>query len=305
MTTKVNASVLGWLNSATSKVITLTDSLSASGTGYLYFGKDKTRYISSGDANDFNLAGANLTVNSGAGTITGYSFSGTATYATKIVAGGNTGGMVVFNHNNAATSGTPTYVYGSSDGLTWTEYSPSNFAVSSAGSATNAGNLDVGGTYRAASTAATINTIAARDGSADIYASTFRGNATSANYADVAENYLADAEYEPGTVVVFGGEKEITESKIVGDRRVAGVVSTNPAYLMNDQLENGTPVALTGRVPCKVMGYIRKGDLMITSHIPGVARADNEAKVGTVIGKALEDYQSTEVGVIEVVVGRV
>lgn len=131
------------------------------------------------------------------------------------------------------------------------------------------------------------------------------GTATKAQYGDVAERYLADKDYEPGTVVVFGGEKEITESKIVGDRRVAGVISTNPAHLMNDALEGGLPVALTGRVPCKVVGYVRKGDLMVTSHIPGVARADNDAKVGTVIGKALEDYQNTEVGVIEVVVGRV
>ena len=130
--------------------------------------------------------------------------------------------------------------------------------------------------------------------------------ATSAQWADLAECYLADADYEPGTVLIFGGKNEVTSSTIVGDRRIAGVVSTDPAYLMNSMLEGDhvAAIALQGRVPCKVVGYIKKGDLMVSSHIPGVARSDNEAKMGTVIGKALEDYQSTEVGVIEVVVGR-
>lgn len=130
------------------------------------------------------------------------------------------------------------------------------------------------------------------------------GASFQATYADLAERYSSDAEYEPGTVLIFGGEREVTISKISDDRRVAGVVSTNPAYNMNVECPNGVSVALQGRVPCKVMGYIRKGDLMTTSHIPGVARANNDAKVGTIIGKALEDYQSTEVGVIEVAVGR-
>jgi hypothetical protein len=102
---------------------------------------------------------------------------------------------------------------------------------------------------------------------------------------------------------VFGGEKEVTISTISDDRRVAGVVSTNPAHLMNGGID-GVSVALQGRVPCRVYGLIYKGDLMVTSNIPGVARANNDAKMGTVIGKALENYQSTEVGTIEVVVGR-
>jgi len=103
---------------------------------------------------------------------------------------------------------------------------------------------------------------------------------------------------------VFGGDKEVTIGTQPMDRRVAGVVSTNPAHLMNDGIE-GVDVALQGRVPCKVVGLIYKGDMMVTSHIPGVAMASSDPKIGTVIGKALEDYQSPEVGVIEVVVGRV
>ena len=146
-------------------------------------------------------------------------------------------------------------------------------------------------------------TIVARDGSGNFSAGTISATATSANYADLAEKYISDADYLPGTVLVFGGEKEVTISTISDDRRVAGVVSTNPAHLMNGGID-GVSVALQGRVPCRVYGLIYKGDLMVTSNIPGVARANNDAKMGTVIGKALENYQSTEVGTIEVVVGR-
>lgn len=128
--------------------------------------------------------------------------------------------------------------------------------------------------------------------------------ASSAQYADLAENYLSDAQYETGTVVEFGGEFEIT---LASDetRRVAGVISTNPAYLMNTQL-NGAyvlPVALQGRVPCKVRGKIHKGDMLVSGG-DGYARPTSDPKIGTVIGKALEDFEGTD-GVIEVVVGRV
>ena len=121
----------------------------------------------------------------------------------------------------------------------------------------------------------------------------------------MAEKYLPDAEYAPGTVLIFGGDKEVTSSTLANDRKVAGVVSTNPGHMMNSGLEGGVYIALTGRVPCRVIGTIKKGDLMVTSDIPGVAMANNDPKMGTVIGKALEDYDSQEVGLIEVVVGRV
>ena len=131
------------------------------------------------------------------------------------------------------------------------------------------------------------------------------GTATSAQYADLAELYTSDVDYEPGTVLIFDGSAEVTQSTTANDRRVAGVVSTNPAHLMNDGLVGGIAVALTGRVPCRVVGMIKKGDLIVTSDILGVAMANNDPKMGTVIGKALGDYNSTEVGVIEVVVGRI
>jgi hypothetical protein len=133
------------------------------------------------------------------------------------------------------------------------------------------------------------------------------GVASSANYADLAERYLADVAYEPGTVIVFGGTNEVTQSTVKGDRRVAGVVSTNPAYLMNAQLKSETVVdlALQGRVPCKVIGQVQKGDILVTSAIPGYAMVDNDPKIGTVIGKAVGTKLDNDKGVVEVVVGRV
>ena len=133
------------------------------------------------------------------------------------------------------------------------------------------------------------------------------GTATAARYADLAERYEADKEYKPGTVVVFGGSKEITQSTTFMDTRVAGVISTNPAHLMNSEAgDNKThpPVALQGRVPCRVIGKIQKGDMLVTSTIPGVAIATTDPKLGTVIGKSLENYDSDHIGTIEVVVGR-
>jgi hypothetical protein len=128
--------------------------------------------------------------------------------------------------------------------------------------------------------------------------------ATSAQYADLAEIYTSDNQYEPGTVVIFGGDKEVTESKFAQDTRVAGVVSTDPAFLMNDKSE-GVKVALIGKVPCKVHGMIKKGDMVTTSgEHSGCAKKALDPKLGTIIGKALEDYNSTEVGSIFISVGK-
>lgn len=140
-------------------------------------------------------------------------------------------------------------------------------------------------------------------GSSTLWYSSFWGAAVNAQYADLAEKYLADSQYEPGTVLMFGGEYEVTLAE-EGTRRVAGVVSTNPAYLMNHQIagDNIVDLALTGRVPVKVTGYIQKGDMMVSAG-NGRARASAMPQIGTVIGKALQDFDGSE-GVIEVVVGR-
>jgi len=130
--------------------------------------------------------------------------------------------------------------------------------------------------------------------------------AVQAQYADLAEVYTSDQQYPGGTVMVFGGQAEVTQSHDSHDTRIAGVVSTEPAYLMNSK-ENGVPVALQGRVPCRVLGPVSKGDRVVSSHIAGVAQALDLAQYqpGCIIGKALQAIDSAEIATIEVVVGRV
>lgn len=128
--------------------------------------------------------------------------------------------------------------------------------------------------------------------------------ATAAFYADLAERYEADAVYEVGTVLVIGGEKEVTTTDQFADTRVVGIVSTNPAYMMNSEAgtdETHPYIALKGRVPCKVIGTINKGDLIVTSTTPGYGCAGKSISVGAVIGKAL-GTQSEGFGIIEVLV---
>ena len=141
---------------------------------------------------------------------------------------------------------------------------------------------------------------------ATVYATTFNGTATAAQYADLAENYLGDSTYEPGTILMFGGQNEVTLAKGYMNTKIAGIVSTNPAHLMNSEMPGDfiVPVALQGRVPCKVTGQVNKGDMIVCSDIDGVGIATDNPKLGAVIGKALENYDSDEVGTIEVVVGR-
>ena len=132
------------------------------------------------------------------------------------------------------------------------------------------------------------------------------GSRLQATYADLAEYYESDFDYPVGTVLVFGGDKEVTVSTIEADHRVAGVVSDNAAYVMNSECPGiKSMIALQGRVACRVVGKIRKGDLIITSNIKGVAiSAQGSARPGTIIGKALENYDSDHIGTIEVAVGR-
>ena len=141
-------------------------------------------------------------------------------------------------------------------------------------------------------------------GSSSNYFGTVYGKATTAQYADLAENYQADKFYNPGTVLMFGGAQEVTTAD-ADTTAVAGVVSTNPAHLMNGALSgaNVVAVAFTGRVPCSVIGPVKKGDLMVSAGF-GFAKASIDPKVGQVIGKALQDFPITGKGVIEVVVGR-
>ena len=149
-------------------------------------------------------------------------------------------------------------------------------------------------------TGATANSLAKRDGSGNLTANIFNGTATSARYADLAEKYATDAQLDAGTVVVFGGDAEVTACSSDAHHAVAGVISTDPAYMMNSEAE-GQYVALTGRVPVKVTGPVAKGDLMVTSSVAGHAKADNNAQAGRIIGKAIGSSEGGE-AVIEVLV---
>jgi len=140
--------------------------------------------------------------------------------------------------------------------------------------------------------------------SGTVTANLFSGTATSARYADLAEKYESDGNYEAGTVVVFGGEAEITITDQENDHRVAGIISTDPAYMMNSEAD-GQYVALRGRVPCKVIGPVKKGDVLITSNRPGFAMASDQphfVSASCIVGKALQSLDSPTEGVIEVVV---
>ena len=172
------------------------------------------------------------------------------------------------------------------------------------------GNIDASGDVAASS--ATLGEIikSGTDGVGNIGQSTNAFNtvfatATSAQYADLAEIYSADAEYPPGTVVSFGGSEEITITTTDSDPAIAGVISANPAYTMNSNCDADITavVALTGRVPVSVVGAVAKGQMMVST-ADGRARAETSPRIGTVIGKSLENFEG-ESGIIEIVVGKI
>jgi hypothetical protein len=151
--------------------------------------------------------------------------------------------------------------------------------------------------------------ISANPGDSDLNTGQIRGqwslfgaSTLSATYADLAERYHADSIYEYGTVLVIGGNHEVTISTTPADTRVAGIVSKNPAYMMNSEAgtdETHPYIALKGRVHCKVVGPIKKGDTLVTSTLAGYATSADWAHPAAIIGKALEDH-SEGLGVIEV-----
>jgi hypothetical protein len=163
------------------------------------------------------------------------------------------------------------------------------------GIANQADQLLVGATYRNSAVTATANTIAVRDNNADIFARLFQGTATAAQYADLAEKYLTDREYEPGTVVVVGGTAEVTASSF--GQRAIGVVSTAPAFMMNKDLEGGTYIALKGRVPVKVFGRINKGDELVAGQSGNAVKGSEK-----VFAIALEHNDDPGVKLVEAVI---
>lgn len=225
-----------------------------------------------------------------------YNIGSSALQIATLYADSVTGLSTPTNNSDAATKG---YVDSALSGISSSAITQgnSNVTVTDSGTGSVAVNIDGSSHTTFNSSGITLNT------------GKFVGTATTAEYADVAEKYTADADYEPGTVVVIGGDADVTQCTKYRDSRLAGVVSTNPAYLMNSDLqgEHVIELALLGRVPCKVAGRIRKGDLLTTSSIAGTATVLNSTDYipGSVIGKALEDYNGTVPGVIEVLVGKV
>jgi hypothetical protein len=143
-------------------------------------------------------------------------------------------------------------------------------------------------------------------GSLSSYFNTVFAQATTALYADVAERFASDEIYEPGTVVELGGSAEITRVRHDASDSVFGVISTRPAFTMNGGAgDNDThpPVAMTGRVPVKVIGVVNKGDRLISAG-DGVARAaqPGEATSFNVIGRALSGKSTVEAGTVEAIV---
>ena len=151
--------------------------------------------------------------------------------------------------------------------------------------------------YRTARLTATAYSIAARDAGGNIAAVLFQGTATSARYADLAEKYLADSEYDVGTVMVIGGTAEVTASRY-GELAI-GVISENPAYMMNSELQGGVYVALKGRVPIKVKGAVRKGDRLVAGDRGCAQVAQDRLDVFAI---AMESSGNTDVKLIESVV---
>jgi len=148
-------------------------------------------------------------------------------------------------------------------------------------------------------------------GGGDATFTNFNGTATYAKYADLAERYAADATYEEGTVVAFGGEAEVTSAQGYGSTKIAGVVSTKPAFAMNEAAGNSEThpfIALQGRVPCKVVGTVSKGDILVASEISGTATVWLEDSVDprmtAYIGIAIEDKNTDGEGYVEVKVGK-
>ena len=255
-----------------------------------------------------NIYAGNV-INAGSSSVTGNISAGNISTGNLLATGlistsGNITGDYILGNISAATGFPATY--GNANVANYLPTFSGNLTagnISATGNVTG-GNLSVG--------TITVNNIinggsnaTGNIGSSSTYFNTVFATATTALYADLAECYLSDAYYVPGTVVSFGGPNEITFCDVDQDPAVAGVVSTRPAYSMNTGLtgDHVITVALVGRVPCEVQGPVAKGALMVSAG-NGRAKAQTNPAAGTIIGKALESFDG-DVGTIEIVVGRV
>jgi len=233
----------------------------------------------------------------------GYFLTGLVTPIPNQIYSGASNVTATSNYINVAVNGSNVFSFGAA-ALSTSTYINTTGNISAA--IANFGNASIaGGTHTGINAISPAGNANVTLGSLTNQWSTIYGKATTAQYADLAEIYTSDSKYAPGTVVIFGGDSEVTISTSGHDPRIAGVVSTNPAYLMNST-ESGVEVALTGRVPCRVLGPVAKGDRLVASDIPGVAQVLDiiHYQPGCIIGKALEPVETAEISTIEVVVGR-
>ena len=203
-------------------------------------------------------------------------------------------GLAILNDDPTATMGiaTKNYVDSATGGATST-------SLARDGSNTIIGNITPDGNN-------TRNLGATSTRFATVYATTFDGTASSAEYADIAERFESDTMYTPGTVVKLGGVAEITQAIDELSEDVFGVISTKAAYLMNSKAgtnDTHPPVAIQGRVPVRVVGKITKGQRLVSAG-DGLAKgaSRNELTSFNVIGRALEDKTTEVEGVIEAIV---
>ena len=275
-------------NVLTAGVVSATGNVT--GNYFIGNGSQLTGIASSSGGSNISNGTSNVAVVSSGGNVT-VGVGGTANVAVFATTGISVSGTIVGNGNvtggNILTGG----------------------LLSATGNIT-AGNVSVGtGTVTVGNIVNSNGNGVGNIGSSSLYFNTIFAKATSAQYADLAEMYVADQELVPGTVVEFGGTEEITVARQSHSVLTVGIISTNPSYLMNATQvgEHVVPVALIGRVPCRVIGPISRGDRLVSSGIPGVAQRLNmlQYQPGCIIGKALEEHVDDDVGIIEVLVGKI
>ena len=300
-----------------------------------------------------SVAGANVSgavsFATTANAVAGANVSGTvssATSATSATTAGSTTSSATFNNSgsgvasgtafNGGTARTISYntigapsTTGSGASGTWgISVSGSAASATTAGTVTTAAqpNITSVGTLSSlavtgTSSAGTLQSTTLSAGSAATAGSIIgdwtltSGSTLNATYADLAEKYTADADYEPGTVVMFGGDAEVQAIGSEANYAVAGIITTNPAQVYNAECvapegQFVVELALIGRVPCKVIGPVHKGDLIVSADAPGFGKAadPDTVKPGRIIGKAITSYdpqgEMTPDGVCEVLVGK-
>jgi hypothetical protein len=193
----------------------------------------------------------------------------------------------------------------------WTD-SNTDTKITTSNDTTNATRYVPFVTTAAANQAAQTNTaFTFNPSTATLSVTNITGTSSAAKYSDVAERYETDGANEAGTIMVFGGDKEVTASTKYAQTKIAGVISTAPAYMMNSDAgsdETHPYIALQGRVPCKVVGKVRKGDIIVASEYAGVGQAwineESDPRMTAYVGIAIEDKDSAGVGFVEVKVGK-